>query len=218
MANNIQFWLKDRNNKYLRLPVNPPEITLTSPFGINNIKVAGLGEISIPGERELKTVSFDSFFPRDYNPNYCEYSGFPKPKDWVKQIESWRDTRKNIRLIISGTDISIPVLISVFDIQPERAGHVGDIYYSIEFIEFKAPSVRKLADKNGTKKVASSTRPATNNSKSKTHTVKKGDSLWTISKTYYGKGSDFEKIYQANKSIIGNNKNAIKVGQKLVIP
>lgn len=218
MSNNIQFWLKDRNNKYLRLPVNPPEILLSSPFGINRVKVAGLGEVSIPGERELKDVAFESFFPRDYNPNYCEYSGFPSPKYWVQMIEMWRDTRKNIRLIISGTDISIPVFIESFDIKPERAGHVGDIYYSISFVEFKAPKVRKLLEKNGVSIASSTDRPSDDKTSSKTYTVKKGDSLWSIAKSHYGNGSDSQKIYEANKSVIGKNKDLILPGQKLVIP
>lgn len=218
MTNPIQFWLKDRTNKYLRLPVNPSELSLTSPFGINRVNIASLGEVSIPGERELKEVSFASFFPRDYNPTYCEYNGFPTPKQWVAQIEEWRDTRKNIRLIISGTDISIPVFVTTFDIQPERAGHVGDIYYSISFTEFRAPVVRKLSEKNGVKSASSNARPAQKASKSKTYTVKKGDTLWAIAKAYYGNGLKYTTIYNANKGVIGKNPNLILPGQTLVIP
>lgn len=218
MTNTIQFWLKDRTNKYLRLPVNPSEISMTSPFGVNRVNIASLGEVTIPGERELKEVSFGSFFPRDYNPTYCEYNGFPSPKEWVKQIEEWRDTRYNVRLIVSGTDISIPVFISSFDTQPERAGHVGDIYYTISFTEFRAPIVRKLAEKNGAKVASSSDRPTQVASKSKTYTVKKGDTLWAIARDEYVDGSKYLIIYNANKGVIGKNPNLILPGQKLVIP
>lgn len=218
MTNPIQFWLKDRTNKYLRLPVNPSEVSVSSPYGINRVNIASLGEVSIPGERELKEITFNSFFPRDYNPTYCEYSGFPSPKAWVKQLEEWRDTRKNIRIIISGTNISLPVLISSFDIQPERAGHIGDIYYSITFTEFRAPIVRKLNEKNGSKVAQSNNRPSQKPNKSKVYVVKTGDTLWAISKSFYGSGSKYRTIYDANKSVIGNNPNLIKPGQKLVIP
>lgn len=218
MTNPIQFWLKDRNNKYLRLPVNPAELQLTSPFGINRVNIASLGEITIPGERELEEVSFSSFFPRDYNPTYCEYNGFPSPKEWVKQIKDWRDTRKNIRLIVSGTDISFPCLVPTFDIQPERAGHVGDIYYSISFTEFRAPTVRKLEEKKGAQVVVASKRPTQPTSKPKPYTVKKNDTLSSIAKYYYGSSSKYPTIYNANKAVIGKNPHLILPGQKLVIP
>lgn len=53
--------------------------------------------------------------------------------------------------------------------------------------------------------------------KNKTHTVKKGDTLYSISKKYYGNTKNADKIYKANKSKI-KNKNKLKVGIKLTIP
>ena len=51
-----------------------------------------------------------------------------------------------------------------------------------------------------------------------TYTVKKGDCLWNIAKAMYGKGSDYTKIYNANKGVIGKNPNLIYPGQVFVIP
>ena len=48
--------------------------------------------------------------------------------------------------------------------------------------------------------------------------VKSGDSLSKISKDVYDNGGLFQKIYEANKSTIGDNPNMIKPGQKLLIP
>lgn len=47
-----------------------------------------------------------------------------------------------------------------------------------------------------------------------TYTVKKGDSLWGISKKLLGKGSKYPQIQKAN----GLTRNLIRVGQKLKIP
>lgn len=218
MSNLIQFWLKDREDLYLRLPVNPSEISVSSPFGISKINVVGMGEVTIPGERGLKSVSFESFFPRDYNASYCEYRDFPKPREWVEQIEKWRDTRKNIRLIVSGTDISIPVFVEEFEVTTERAGHPGDIFYSISLIEYRAPIVRKVEKKAEVAKVAAASRPTAAKAVAKTYIVKKGDSLSIIAKRIYGSGSEYPKIYDANKAVIGKNPNLILPGQKLVIP
>ena len=213
--NRIEFWLKDRDNVYLQLPVNPSEIDYNSPFGLQTVSIASLGDVTVPGERGVKQISFSSFFPRDYNPSYCEYEGFMAPWSWVEQIEKWRDTRKNIRIIISGTPISIPVFVSEFSLQPEKAGHPGDVYYNITLMEYRPIKAKLL---QSTAKAPSSERPASSKTASKNYTVVRGDSLWKIAKAHYGDGAQFPKIYNANKSTIGKNPDLIYPGQKLVIP
>jgi nucleoid-associated protein YgaU len=49
------------------------------------------------------------------------------------------------------------------------------------------------------------------------HEVKKGETLWKIAEQYYGDGSLYNKIFEANRNIL-NDPNLIKVGQKLRIP
>jgi nucleoid-associated protein YgaU len=49
------------------------------------------------------------------------------------------------------------------------------------------------------------------------HEVVKGDSLWKIAEKYYGDGSLYNNIFEANKDIL-KDPNVIKVGQKLRIP
>jgi len=49
------------------------------------------------------------------------------------------------------------------------------------------------------------------------HEVKKGDTLWKIAEHYYGDGSLYKKIFEANGNIL-KDPNVIKVGQKLRIP
>lgn len=51
----------------------------------------------------------------------------------------------------------------------------------------------------------------------KTYTVQKGDSLWAIAARYYGKGSEYAKIYEANGDQI-SNPNLICPGQVLTLP
>lgn len=217
--NRIEFWLKDRHNVYLQLPVNPETIEYPSPYGLNKVTIASLGEVAIPGERGLKTVSFSSFFPRDYNPSYCEYENFPEPWEWVEQIEKWRDDRRNIRLIIAGTPISIPVFVEEFTLEPERAGAPGDIYYSITLTEYRPVKAKQIVATASTGvKSAATQRPASAKTVPKSYSVKSGDSLWKIAKMYYGDGAQWKKLYEANKSVVGKNPNLIKPGQKLVIP
>lgn len=49
------------------------------------------------------------------------------------------------------------------------------------------------------------------------YTVVRGDTLWGISKRYYGAGAMYMKIYNANRNVI-RNPNLIYPGQVFVIP
>lgn len=50
------------------------------------------------------------------------------------------------------------------------------------------------------------------------YTVKAGDTLSKIAKKIYGDETAYQKIYEANKALIGKDPNNIKVGQELKIP
>ena len=70
--------------------------------------------------------------------------------------------------------------------------------------------------KGGTSQVKKSSTKSSTSSK-KYHTVKRGDSLWSIAKKYYGSGSQYPKIVKANKGVIKTG-NTIYPGDKLLIP
>lgn len=52
----------------------------------------------------------------------------------------------------------------------------------------------------------------------KTYTVQDGDTLSVIAKKFYGDAAEHQKIYDANKDLIGSDPDMIKVGQELTIP
>jgi len=52
---------------------------------------------------------------------------------------------------------------------------------------------------------------------SASYTVQAGDTLWKISKQFYGDGAQYMKIFEANKGLL-KNPDHIFPGQELVIP
>lgn len=52
----------------------------------------------------------------------------------------------------------------------------------------------------------------------KKHVVVSGDTLSGIAKKYYNDAGKYMAIYEANKAVIGDNPDMIKVGMELVIP
>ncbi len=220
----VEIWLSyDNEKERLQLPVNPESINVTSPFGFNTVEISQLGEATIFGNRGLKEISFSSFFPMEYNPTYCSYANFKDRWLMVQTLERWRDFKRPIRLNITGTRINYPVTIADFSYEAERAGHVGDIYYSLTLKEYRFLDLRveqtltkpKEAVKTKEKRPPAPKPPAKAN---KTYTVKGGDTLQRISKQQYGTVDKWRDIYNANIKTIGKNPNLIKPGQKLVIP
>ncbi|WP_162427799.1 LysM peptidoglycan-binding domain-containing protein [Pontibacter pudoricolor] len=65
---------------------------------------------------------------------------------------------------------------------------------------------------------ASTNQQHVNATSTDTYTVQSGDSLSKIAQRQYGSASSWTKIYNANKTIIGDNPDLIKPGQKLTIP
>lgn len=51
----------------------------------------------------------------------------------------------------------------------------------------------------------------------KDYVVQKGDSLYAISRKFYGDSSHIDRIYQANRDVM-RSKNSLRVGQTLKIP
>lgn len=96
----------------------------------------------------------------------------------------------------------------------EISGNWAKIKYSKGKDGIAYVSTKYLKDKPG----SPSLNDRADTPKGNTHTVVKGDTLYKISKKFYGDGSKWNKIYDTNKKTIGNNPNVIKVGQKLVIP
>ncbi|WP_424196504.1 peptidoglycan-binding protein LysM [Ampullimonas aquatilis] len=49
------------------------------------------------------------------------------------------------------------------------------------------------------------------------HTVEKGDTLWAVAEKAYGKGSEYNRIFEANRPML-SHPDKIYPGQKLRIP
>jgi hypothetical protein len=214
----IEFWLINGKEK-LRLPVNPPSASYTSPFNYDDTAVAGLGDTTTIGYRGLREFTIETFWPLSYNSVYCNYSNFILPTSFVNKIESWRSKRAPIQFVVTGiTGLNYKVTIRDFTIDAERGGSPGDIYFTLTLKEYRAPSIQKV---DTTKKKPSPHKPRPSKphpAPVKKYKVVKGDCLWKIAKRQYGDASQWPKIYNANKKVIGKNPNRIYPGQVLVIP
>lgn len=205
----------------IAIPVLPEQLRVTSPGKNETTTVLNLGEVLILRKKGLRTVAWDSFFPANNAPYVT--GRITDPVEIVQAIQKARDKENPLRFLITGTDLDINFRMGVetFDYE-ERSGELGDFYYSIKLSEWKDCSPRRIILPTDPAKPAQAQEPARTgkpeSTTSKTHTVKSGDCLWNIAKMFYGKGSDYTKIYNANKGVIGSNPNLIYAGQVLTIP
>ena len=212
----------DYDNKTYRLPTNPEDMKKSSSLAIEKYEILKLGQIAVPTHLELAKYSFECEFPKEAY-SYVETSGNFQDSDYyIKLFQKWRDDLVPVRFIASngiGEDINTLVLIEDIT-ETEKAGEEGDKYIEFKLLEYKEfgkkSVVIKISQAIGTivkETVATQTNPNSSGS----YIVKSGDTLWAIAKTYYGNGSKYTKIYNANTDKI-KNPSLIYPGQVLTIP
>ncbi|BDG48770.1 LysM peptidoglycan-binding domain-containing protein [Parageobacillus sp. KH3-4] len=219
-----EFWFAWPDGTKSRLPVLPSELNISNGSQNESVNIAGLGEVTIIQDPAAKTISFSSIFPARYS-SICEFRNFSKPWDYVNKINKFKNNEKPSRFLITGTPINIYVTIEEF-VYREGEGDIGDIYYDIQLKEFRFVTVRKVDTRPKSSTVATATKRPNTQTKPKTYTVKKGDTLWALARKFYSDSSQFKKLWEVNKDmLIKRDKRNIKQpghwiypGQVLKIP
>lgn len=203
----MEMWLQKENDAKFQLPVKPSDYVVSVSHKNTTVNVINLGDINLLGNTGLREIPISSFFPaKDYN--FSNNSDRKEPQWYVDKIEEWRKANEPIRVIITDT-LNMECTIESFSWGEQDA--TRDIYYSLALKEYKKPKIKAK------EKSSSRTAKAESTSSGKTYTVKSGDSLWKISKQFYGNGGDYMKIYNANTDKL-KDPNLIYVGQTLQIP
>lgn len=228
----IALWELDNRSKNLKFPV-PPESLPTQKGGkAETVNIVGVGERIIFGGEKLATFTLEAFFPALYDPSYVVESNgtYLAPYKSLKVLEDWCDVEKPLYLYSKEAPLGREVVITNLDYDQQRAGHIDDIWFTLEFKTYKSPTFRSVALKqtsgNGGVKAPAKKATAKNADKLPiNYTVKSGDTLAKIAQIHYGR-ADYQKIYAANKTQLdkknktqGNtSKYTIYPGQKLTIP
>lgn len=195
-------------------------LTLINEGQINMLKKAGLTE-----------VSFDLLLPNVVYPFAKYKSGFVNAKHFLDELEKMMTEMKPFQFIVTRTfpngkmlfDTNMKVTLESYDIK-EEAKQGFDAVVSVKLKQYRdfgtktcvistGSSGNTSASVQNARPSGSSPAPAT----SQTYTVQQGDCLWNIAKKFYGDGSKYPVIYEANKDKI-KNPNLIYAGQVLTIP
>ncbi len=214
MNNGYNFYFAD-GSEVLTFPITPGELTIKVGSNNQTVTLINEGDINILKSPSLTEVSFEARFPMRKYP----YSRTPLSfQVYFDKFAELKEDKKSFRFIVTRTtpngkrlwDTNLLVALEDFEIT-ESADEGDDVLISFELKQFKEYGVKtlpksylKTTTSTATKKRSTNTAPSkpAKKSMSKTYTVKRGDCLWNISKYFYGKGSKWRTIYNANKSAI----------------
>lgn len=209
------------------LPVAPPKLEVKVGGNNKTVHLINDGEVNLLKERGLVEISFEALLPNVKYP-FAKYSGGMKMAEYyLRQMYDLKEKNKPFQFIVSRSMLrgknlfSTNIKVCMEDLQIiEDAKNGFDITVSIKLKEYRDYGTKTIPlDEQGNaenvqQKRETAQAPVT---EGQSYTVVKGDSLWKIAKSSYGKGSDYSRIYEANKSQI-KNPNLIYPGQVFVLP
>lgn len=212
------------------LPIAPEKFTLKVKNSNKTITLINEGEVNLLKEAGLTDLEFDALIPA-VQYSFAKYDGgFKSPTYFTNHFEKLKISKEPFQFIVTRRmpdgkllfDNNMTVSMESYTIK-EDVKQGFDLVVSFKLKQYKTFGTKivkvSTTTKNPTASV-STTRPTTNSpapKKETTYTVKKGDCLWNIAKKFYGNGSKYTKIYEANKDKI-KKTYVIYVGQVLVIP
>ena len=213
-------------------PVAPSKLQIKINGNDKTLTLINEGEVSILKKAKLTEVSFDILLPNVQYPFAMYKSGFRNAKYFLEQLEQMKIKQKPFQFIVTRTlpngkmlfDTNLKVALKDYQIK-EDANEGFDVVVNINLRQFKVFGTKTCKIKKSGKKAiiekketrSAENSPAPTPSTTKTYTVKKGDCLWAIARKFYGNGSKYPAIANANKGKI-KSPNLIYPGQVLTIP
>lgn len=195
----IDIYIREKTgSREIRIPILPGKIVFNSgESSFITYDIMERGEVAVPSGVGLASYSWESNFPGSNSPEAAMVRGsWQSPETYDKILEDWKTKRIKLNLLITGTPINKDVYLKTYE--GEVSGAFGDIVYSLTFIDARDITIK-------TSKVTSSSTSSTKKrttAVSSKYTIKTRDTLWSIAYKYYGDGSKWKTIYDANKDII----------------
>lgn len=220
----------------LELPYAPSELTVTIGSNNQTVSLINGNEINILKNPKLTEIEFEVELPRGRQ--YAFANKLTSTKTYTDYFEKLMVKKIPTKLVITrpnphwkgstgigGTNLDFESTVLTVSLEgyemKEDAENAYDVTVSLKFKEYftYGTVVSVNETKTVTKKVT----------EYKGYVVQKGDTLWHISKRFYGTGAKWKIIYNANKTVIeetakkygkesSSNGHWIYPGCKLIIP
>lgn len=208
-----QMILKDTSGgTELILPVTPESFSVSFGRNVLKVNVHQLGDVNLWGQKTAGTVKISAVFPSS-DRSYAFSGGYTgNPYGAIELLQNWQNQGKILRFIVSETPVNLAVLLS--EVSYGEQDGTGDVTADMTLTEYRETGAVQV--QSGSSQTAS--RPAQSGGVQKSpqsYTVVKGDTMWAISRKFYGDATLCWKLASYNGI---KNANIIYPGQVLKIP
>lgn len=195
--------------KELVLPVTPKSYQVEKGINVEVVNIHQLGDAVLAGYGTLATIKISCVFPSSRYP----FSDSSDPDRYIGQLEKWVKKRQKLRFVVGGTGVNVPVLIQSVS-YGERDG-TNDVYAEIILREYRQLQAVKVANTGAN---SGRPEPESKGDALAPYTVKPGDCLCAIARSFLGDGS-----YQMAQKLAAYNfgsrdPNILYVGEVVRFP
>ena len=212
------------------LPIPPKKLELKISNQNKTYDLMNYSEINVLKNPGLTSIEFEVLLPNVKYPFAMYKNNFQNAKYYLGVLENLKVNKSAFQFIVirkfpngnSIFDTNIKVSIEDYTIT-DSTDEGFDTKVKIKLKQYRQYSTKtvQVTIKQYKPPVVTRTVTTNNTAASKpsgqNYTVKSGDCLWNIAKKYYGNGSKYTTIYNANRDKI-KNPNLIYPGQVLWIP
>lgn len=186
-------------SQLLYIPVTPEDIAIGHTLSHQAYDVLNSRQTTQLGQMALRTISFSSFFPAVHDPTYCVVSQLDRTpqqsREWM--IRAMEERRPLYLYFVPHQSVSVQVMPDKFEcfissfIPSYRAGHPLDVFYDVDLVEHRTPTVARARWRNSAPKYPRSV---------KKRTTKPGETLLAYAQRMYGAeyGDGWRLILSAN--------------------
>lgn len=200
---------------FLTFPVNPERYRIEHGRGLEELSIIGYRDVPRLGSRRLDKISFTALLPGSYQDGICNYEDIPSSHFAYNRLRRWSqgsgvDILYPLRVTIAGLYSDTMVLTDVtLETQPNE--ETDDLWVTVSLVQWfdLKPKAWSYARPN---------RQPARLTSAKRYTVVSGDTLWGIARRHYGKGTEWRRIWEANKPMTSGNPDLIYPGEVILLP
>ena len=203
-----------RGGVSLVMPVTPSSYKWLSGRQVQTINISQLGDVNLPGGQSLYSGSCEFLLPaNEYD--FMEPGAVANPRYYLNYLTAWARDDKPVRYVI--TDTGINRLVYIESVEPEERDGSGDVYCTVSLREYINPETPEVSRSGTGKANASRTRSSASTASGQVYTIRRGDTLSSICRRFYG--SSASRYYKALARFNGiKNPNLIYSGRTIRIP
>lgn len=192
----VDIYVKEKNGeREIRFPILPDQISFPSgKVTFISSDIMGRGEVVEPSGTDLGSCSWASEFPGAQRKNDSMLRGeWQDPKEYVSILQDWMKKGTMLTILVIGYPVNMDVYLKEFE--TKATGAFGDISYEINFVEARTITIVST-------KAEDTQPPVRNQYQPQNYTILWGETLWEIAEKFYGDGSRWVELYNANKDVI----------------